>query len=154
MQKHITALGIVLLSLGWFNLGIFSVAYADTEKHIYDKRILAIDAYANQEYSLAKHLFKELADNGDMISQYGLAKIYRFGYTETIDYALAKKYYLLAAKQGYGVAHSHIGEIYENGLGVKVNLPKAKQWYQSACENNCTEGCRHLQRLKANEWSE
>ncbi|WP_321275872.1 tetratricopeptide repeat protein [Thiomicrorhabdus indica] len=108
----------------------------------------AIDAYAAKDYSKARQLFIPLAGQKNVLAQFGLAKIYRYGQGIDIDYVKALKYYQQAAKGSYGVAQSHLGEMYEQGLGVDPNMSLAKSWYQIACANACSEGCLNLKRLQ------
>ena len=111
----------------------------------------AIEAFANKDYQQAKISFLKLAQDddksNDMIAQFGLAKMYRFGLGMDVNYSEALKWYQLAAQNSYGVAQSHLGEMYEYGHGVKKDIDMAKSWYQIACSNRCSEGCRSLSRL-------
>lgn len=111
----------------------------------------AIEAFASKDYQQAKKMFITLAqddDNtNDMIAQFGLAKMYRFGLGMEANYSEAIKWYKKAAMLSYGVAQSHLGEMYEQGQGVEKDIDMAKSWYQIACSNRCSEGCQNLNRL-------
>ena len=111
----------------------------------------AIEAYAEGNYSKALPIFEAQAQSGNVLAQFALAKMYRFGQGVEINYPKALSYYQDAAQGSYGVAQSHLGEMYEQGLGTDKNLSLAKSWYQIACANTCSEGCLNLQRLQDQE---
>lgn len=111
----------------------------------------AIEAFANKDYQQAERLFIQLTKDddtsNDMIAQFGLAKMYRFGLGTEVDYKQAIEWYKKAAMLSYGVAQSHLGEMYEKGQGLNKDIDMAKSWYQIACSNRCSEGCQNLNRL-------
>lgn len=143
-------LGMVWLIILAMSFG--QIAYAVEKKTMQMTPELqqAIDAYAAKDYSTALRLFEPLAEQENVLAQFGLAKIYRYGQGIDIDYAKAFKYYQQAAKGSYGVAQSHLGQMYELGLGVEPNMSLAKSWYQIACANACSEGCLNLKRVQEN----
>jgi TPR repeat protein len=112
----------------------------------------AIAAYADKDYAKARQLFAPLAQSGNVFAQFGLAKMYRFAQGGEQDAVKAVLFYRQAADQQYGVAQSHLGEMYEQGVGVTKDLNQALAWYQKACNNACSEGCLHYQRLQ--DWLE
>lgn len=124
-------------------LAVSHLSYANNN----NQRQAAIEAFASQNYAEAKTGFLKLAQEGDAISQFAIAKMYRSGLGVEMDYLQAVYWYEKAASHSYGVAQSHLGEMYENGLGVDRDLSIAKSWYQIACSNRCSEGCQNLERL-------
>lgn len=109
----------------------------------------ASQAYALGDYETAYRLFLPMGESGNVFAQFALGKIYRFGQGQAVDYAKALYWYELAANQSYGVAQSHYGEMLELGLGTPTNMQQAKYWFKQACDNRCSEGCKHLARLNA-----
>lgn len=148
MQPVLRRLTVIWLSLVAMSFGHVAYAGGTSSLKMTPELQTAIDAYAAKDYSSARLLFEPLAEQENVLAQFGLAKIYRFGQGVAIDYAKALAYYQHAAKGNYGVAQSHLGQMYEQGLGTAQNMSLAKSWYQIACANACSEGCLNLKRLQ------
>ncbi len=148
MQQTLRRLTVIWLSLLAISFGSLTFAAGTTLLKMTPELQKAIDAYAAKDYDTARGLFEPLAEQKNVLAQFGLAKIYRFGQGIEADYVKALAYYQQAAKGSYGVAQSHLGQMYEQGLGTAQNMSLAKSWYQIACANACSEGCLNLKRLQ------
>lgn len=83
-------------------------------------------------------IWTDLASQGNVESQYGLALVYETG-AEGVDQDLAKsiEFYQLAASAGLPEAQTNLGLIYANGEGASKDTAKAAElWTQAAISNN------------------
>lgn len=94
----------------------------------------AYAAYKRGDYRTAFHLFKPLAEQGDVWAQYSLGFQYATGQGIPQDYAEAAKWYRKAADQGLARAQNNLGVLYENGQGVPQDYADAVKWYRKAAE--------------------
>ena len=81
-------------------------------------------AYKEGDYDTALQTFKPLAEKGDMIAQFNLAKMYREGKGVPKDYKTAVKWFSLSAEQGNAKAQYHLGVAHSFGLGVVPDYKK------------------------------
>ena len=72
----------------------------------------AVAAYGNGDYEAALRLFRPLADQGNVSSQYNLGIMFSQGKGAPKDDVEAAKWYRLAADQGYANAQIKLGFIY------------------------------------------
>jgi len=89
-------------------------------------------AYHRQDYKTVLRLLSKLAQQGHVLAQYNLGKVYYHGEVAPQDYAEALKWYRLAAQQGYALAQYNLGMMYNNGRGVPQNIVKAHLWFNLA----------------------
>ena len=78
----------------------------------------AAAAYKAGDYDTALQIFISLAEKGDLVAQFNLAKMYREGKGVSKDYKAAVKWFNLSAAQGNAIAQYHLGVAYSYGLGV------------------------------------
>ena len=104
-------------------------------------------AYENGDYSAAFHIFTSLAEKGDRVAQFNLAKMYREGKGVSKNYKTAVKWFGLSAEQGNALAQYHLGVAYSFGLGVVPNYEIALKWYTSSAEQGNTFAQHHLSLL-------
>ena len=105
----------------------FSAALAQT----FDDGFAAFEA---GDATKAIKIWLELADKGDVKSQYNLGYMSENGIELEQNFEQAIIYYKLAAEQGYANAQLNIGSMYAKGLGVEQNLVTAVKWYEKAAE--------------------
>jgi TPR repeat protein len=77
---------------------------------------------------------RELADNGDLESQYQLALMHARGDQVGKNLELAAAWCLKAANGGHAEAQCHLGLIYRLGLGVPMNGAEAVRWTRLSAE--------------------
>jgi hypothetical protein len=78
----------------------------------------------------AENYFRESAEKGYSLAQYGLAQI---AY-ERQDYLLAAKWYEKAGEQGDAQALYNLGYMYHEGQGVQRNYRKSRDLFLQAAE--------------------
>ena len=88
-------------------------------------------AYEKGDYGTALQIFTPLAQEGDLVAQLNLAKMYREGRGVSKNYKAAVKWFNLSAAQGNAVAQYHLGVAYSFGLGVVPDYEIALKWYLS-----------------------
>ena len=104
-------------------------------------------AYKKGDYDTALQTFKPLAEKGDMIAQFNLAKMYREGKGVPKDYKTAVKWFSLSAEQGNAKAQYHLGVAHSFGLGVVPDYKIALKWFNRSAEQGNTFSQYHLSRL-------
>jgi len=75
---------------------------------------------------------KARAEDGDLVAQFMLAKLYYYGFGIERNYMEAIKWFQAAADQGHASAQFLLGEAYERGRGLKRDYMQAAEWYQRA----------------------
>ena len=106
----------------------------------------AAAAYKEADYDTALQIFRPLADNGDMVAQFNLAKMYRMGKGVPKDYKTAVKL-SFSAEQGNAKAQYHLGVSHSFGLGVVPDNKIALKWFIRSVEQGDTFSQYHLSRL-------
>lgn len=76
------------------------------------------------------------ADNGDLLSQYRLAMMYRKGDGVSKNYERAIKYYKLSANQGHVISQISLGLIYKKGDEVEQDLGQAFIYFKMGANQN------------------
>ena len=89
-------------------------------------------AWSKGAYASDFRLWRPLAAQGDVASQFYLATLDEQGRGVPQDYAEAVGWYRLAAERGYGRAQSRLGWLYANGFGVPVDFVQAHKWLDLA----------------------
>ena len=107
----------------------------------------AAAAYKGGDYDTALQIFIPLAEKGDMIAQFNLAKMYRKGRGVPKDYKTAVKWFTLSAEQGNAKAQYHLGVAHSFGLGVVPDYKIALKWFNRSAEQGNTFSQYHLSRL-------
>ena len=107
----------------------------------------AAAAYKEGDYDTALQIFIPLAEKGDMIAQFNLAKMYRKGRGIPKDYKTAVKWFTLSAEQGNAKAQYHLGVAHSFGLGVVPDYKIALKWFKRSAEQGNTFSQYHLSRL-------
>jgi hypothetical protein len=92
----------------------------------------AASVYDSGEYTQAVHLFRPLAEKGNVKAQLQLGIMYDMGLGVSQDYQEALKWYRKAAKQGLPQAQSNLGVMYDLGQGVPQDSIRAHMWYTVA----------------------
>ena len=112
-------------------------------------------AYKKGDYDTALQTFKPLAEKGDMIAQFKLAKMYREGKGVPKDYKTAVKWFSLSAEQGNAKAQYHLGVAHSFGLGVVPDYKIALKWFNRSAERGNTFSQYHLSEDKvyAHMWA-
>jgi len=91
-------------------------------------------SYEKGDYLTALKIWGTLAEEGELLSQYGLALLYHDGKGVAQDYEAAMRWHKLSADQGNVYALNKIGEMYENGHGVSQDYETAWEYYTEASE--------------------
>ena len=91
-------------------------------------------SYEKGDYLTALKIWAPLAEEGELLSQYGLASLYHDGKGVAQDYEAAMRWHKLSADQGNGYALNKIGEMYENGHGVSQDYEAAWEYYVEASQ--------------------
>jgi TPR repeat protein len=96
-----------------------------------------INAYLAGDYETALKIYRSAAEQGDIMAQFTLARIYmepkKFEkHGATRDYKESAKWYHLAAEQGDDIAQFMLGLMYKKGQGVTKNLVIAYMWLSTA----------------------
>lgn len=119
----------------------------------------ASTAYKNGDYSKAKKIWQQLANNGHLQSQFNIAYMYEFGIEVKPDYSNAVKWYRKAANNGYARAQNFLGWMYETGKGVKRDRISALKWLKLAANQGNKDAIadyrlvsKRLERLQAREY--
>jgi hypothetical protein len=92
----------------------------------------AVAAYSKADYVTALRLWRPLADQGDVLAESYLGRMYFLGRGVPQDYAEAMKWYRLAADQGERRAQANLGLMYDKGLGVDKDHVRAHMWLNLA----------------------
>lgn len=94
----------------------------------------ALDLYLNGDRQGALHLWRMLAEQGDVRSQFNLGVLYDTGEGVAIDKAQAATYYRAAAEQGFVEAALNLGLMLESGEGLEKDVRQAAHWFWVAAE--------------------
>jgi len=87
----------------------------------------------------------KMAQDGDAVAQYQLARLYRNGVGVTKNEAEALAWFTKSANQNYAPAQSTLGTIYRFGLlGTTQDTQKAIEWYQKAADQQFPPAQAHL----------
>lgn len=95
---------------------------------------LAYDAYKNNDFETAHHIWKELANQGMLSSMYSLAVTYDKGQGVKQDYKLAFDWFLKAAEQGFKEAYYGVAFCLKEGKGTQKDINKAVDYFTKAAD--------------------
>ena len=107
-------------------------------------------AYERGEYASALREWRQLADEGDAVAQFGLGHLYAYGQGVSKDEKHAAQWYRKAADQGVAIAQSLLGSMYYYGRGVPKDDQQAVQWHRKAADQGDASGQYNLGVMYAN----
>ena len=84
------------------------------------------------------------AENGDVVSQFYLARCYETGDGVEQNHKEAFNWYQIAAAAGNAAAQCNLGCFYDNGYGVERNYEKAVFWFQKSADQGDDCGQNNL----------
>ena len=90
--------------------------------------------YERADYETILHIWKPLAERGDIDAQNDLGMMYAEGVGVPQDQEMAAQWFRRAAEQGYAVAQFNLGGMYKQGRGMPQDDKVAAQWYKRAAE--------------------
>jgi clan AA aspartic protease (TIGR02281 family) len=93
-----------------------------------------LGAYSRGDYAAAMRIFRPLAEQGHVKSQFYVGYMYYQGKGVTPNDALAAIWYQRAAEGGDVTSQSAIGAAYFRGEGVPRNYAEAMKWWRKAAE--------------------
>jgi uncharacterized protein len=79
---------------------------------------------------------EQMAETGDAVEKYNLARKFRDGDTVPHDPTNAVRWLRKSAEAGYAKAQYHLGLALEDGEGVRKDLAEATKWYTKAAEQD------------------
>ena len=91
-------------------------------------------SYDRVDHATILHIWKPLAEQGDVDAQNDLGMMYAEGVSMPQDQEMAAQWFRRAAEQGYAAAQFNLGVMYEEGRGVPQDDKVAAQWYKRAAE--------------------
>ncbi|MFA5547234.1 MAG: SPOR domain-containing protein [Porticoccaceae bacterium] len=93
-------------------------------------------AYEQGDFRQAESVWKKLAEQGDVQSQFYLGVLYDQGSSATPkDDRAATAWFDKAARQGHVNAQFNLGNAYMNGRGVAPSPERAVYWWRQAADN-------------------
>jgi TPR repeat protein len=98
-----------------------------------------------QSYEMAKRLFEQAAQQGDVSAMYNLGRLYESGGGVEQSYEKAFEYYEQAAELGLTEAQFNLGNMYYNGYGVVRDIVKAREWWKKAAAQGHQQAIQNLQ---------
>ena len=101
-------------------------------------------AYDSGNYNLAYSSWLPLAHEGNVVAQYNLATLYRFGRGIEPSAITAMEWYQKAAIQGHVLSQVNLGRLYQGGLGLGGNPFKALVWFKLAASQGSPFGEYYL----------
>ena len=105
----------------------------------------ATKAFAKKEYERALKLFRPLAEKGNALAQYRIAKMHQMGLGVSKDAKEAKKWGKLAAKQGNADAQLLMGSLYYKAEGGESpDALRAYVWYDASAEQGSAEAKKEI----------
>ena len=135
---------ILLMSFAVSSQAFASVEWNNSSGGAVEKASLA---FAKGDFSSAFQMFTQLAEKGDVVAQFNLAKMYREGKGVPKDYKAAVKWLNLSGEQGNASAQYHLGVAYSFGLGVVPDYQIALKWYRRSAEQGNVFAQHHLSLL-------
>jgi TPR repeat protein len=108
--------------------------FALTGHAIADSLSDAQNAYAAGNYVIAQKSFRALSEQGNVLAQYYIGKMYYLGQGVPQNYEEAMKWSHLAAEQGNILAQHNLGVMYYSGQGVPSDYTEAAKWFRLAAD--------------------
>lgn len=103
----------------------------ETPEELYRK---GMNAYHNQNYSVALDYYRKAADLGDTNAMDEIGHFYRDGIGVIQDYQEAMRWYRKAADLGNHYAMDDVGAFFHTGRGVPQDYQEAIKWYRKAID--------------------
>ncbi len=104
-------------------------------------------AFDNDDYATAMKLLRPLAEGGDAIAQFYLARMFDEGWGVPVNDVEAVKWYRRAADQGDADAQNILGVMYRDGEGVAKSDAEAVKWFRLAAEQGQQYGQFNLAQM-------
>lgn len=119
-----------------------------SDKPMSDKELVeaGTKAYRSLKYDEALEYFEKAANNGQMLAQYNLAKMYLNGNGTSKNPQIAAQWFMKAARQGDAAAQYMIGKMYLEGQGVSKDEQQALTWLKKAAAQGNKEAISILKR--------
>ncbi len=114
--------------------GLMLVGTSATAGDYWDARA----AYIEGDFSEAFRLYRQLAEEGDVMAQNSLGWMYANGEGVVEDDAEAVHWYRKAAEQGFAASFQALGLMYSRGEGVPQNDVQAYAWSNVAAIQGST----------------
>jgi TPR repeat protein len=95
----------------------------------------AVEARRRADYSEAIAIFRSLAEQGHLNSQFQLGAMHRQGHGTPENPEEAALLYRHAAERGHGRAQGALGALYAEGAGVPKDRLQAYVWYALSARN-------------------
>lgn len=93
---------------------------------------------------IGPYSLRHAAANGDVASQFEVARRYGIGQGVKRDYDRAVFWYMQAAAKGFAPAQYRLATFYERGRGVVRSLKRAQIWYKRAAEHGNVKAMHNL----------
>ena len=126
---------------------VFLVLQAGSARAESKDLVEALDDYADGEYSEAAEQLRPLADAGNAIALYYLARLYDDGLGVRLDRGMAANLFVKAAEAGHVESQRVVGVLYEEGRALPQDFGAAAQWYRRAADGGNTKAMANLGRL-------
>ena len=94
----------------------------------------AENATQRKDYTSAILIWSDLAEKGDIDSQFWMGNFYDFGKGVEVNKEKAFFWYLKAANGGEITSQYNVGNMYSNGIGVAKDLKKSATWFKMAAD--------------------
>jgi TPR repeat protein len=101
-----------------------------------------------QSYEMAKRLFEQAAQQGDVTALYDLGFMYENGQGVEKSNEKAFEYYEQAADLGHVSAQFNLGGLYYHGKGVERDIAKAKEWWTASAAQGFEKAIENLKILE------
>lgn len=106
---------------------------------------MAEEAFNDDEYPMAKRIWKMLAEQGNADAAYKLGMLYDTGVDGVEqDAAEAAQWYLQAAQKGHLHAQHNLAVAYASGDGVEMDISKALVWWKRAAQTGNSDSQYNL----------
>ena len=89
-------------------------------------------AFDLHDYTTARRIWEQLAQQGDADAAYHIGLLYDLGQGVQADAAQAFAWYMRAARRGLAVAEFNVGVMMDAGNGISRNVQGAALWYARA----------------------
>ncbi len=104
-----------------------------------------LEAAEDGDFETAFGAWMPMAQDGNSLAQYNIAKMYYLGAFVEQDKPEAARWYLKSAEQGFPAAQRLMGFMYANGIGIQRDLLKGAQWSNLAAKNGDSQGKENLE---------
>jgi len=102
-----------------------------------------------QSYEMARRLYEQAAQQGDVDAMIGLGIMYYNGEGVEQSYERSKEYFEHAAHLGDADAQYTLGNMYEKGQGVEKDIAKAREWWRKAAAQEEKYAIKYLKLINS-----